>query len=149
MKRLQFIASVGLFLFAMAFTSEIFAQIRVRAAVRLYRPKYGCNHKMSLCIGKKKNFEDSDPILAQSGGREPLVYMTLAKDKLTLKIDFAQTFDKSDGTTLTIDEGYNNFEMEDALKKELGVQAISIKTGDYPIDLSSNKGSVILPVKTQ
>lgn len=133
----------------------------VRVGIRLYRPKYDCLEKLSLCIGRKKPVptkdspEYRDLYYAGEVYLDPnirvadadIIYLASIN---SIKIIFKSDFDKSDGTILEIDQGYNNFNLDNSTLSLLGLNNVNLQTGSYQIvniDIQNNQfGEVIIPM---
>ena len=115
--------------------------------IKLYRPKYNCNHGFSICIGTRRNPKPSPVLLMPDTLNTPEAIIYISNDKTKMKIVFLEDYNRSEGTTLEIDDGFNIFNMDEGLKAALGVNGISVETGAYPIDFSRDTyGSVIFAV---
>lgn len=116
--------------------------------IRLYRPLYNCDHGFSLCIGTKRRPKPSPVVLmSDTLARTPEAILYISNDRTKMKIVFLEDYDRSEGTTLEIDEGYNVFNIDDELKAALNINGLSVETGAYPIDFHNDVyGSVIFAV---
>ncbi len=108
---------------------------------------------MSLCLGKKKKKKTCINPLSPAyidffaGGRTPATEVFFVENKTKIVLIFKEDYDKSDGTTIIIDSGYNNWSMDSDLLNALGVNGILMQTGSYNIDFSNHLyGKVEIPI---
>jgi len=136
----------------------------ITLGIRLYRPKFDCLKGFSLCIGRKKTHTPYNPYdypvffmpnetVGDKGVRLSVADLTLDTTQSIMKLVFTMDFDRADGSTIVIDNGYNVFDLDSVALSDLGVNSILMTPGSYNlinIDIPHHKyGTVFIPVTTK